>query len=427
MGTKYDKHAPFYAQPSVAGSFVFDTDRKKYLPRKMLYDQEFNRDAIRRAEPRVALCVASFLQKLDRYTQTEGPINLSNAFLCMTVDAVTGFMYQKSYGALEADDFNSEFLILEKDFVKMMQWPLYLPRTFAFLFTSIERLPGWVHKKWLRGIVAQKGLWNMCENRIKYIHSCLAKQNQDSPRTVFDTTLKPDPEKQHSVTPVKHVVADAVSFVMAGSDTSAFTLQVAVFNLLYSKPDFLDRIKRELRGVIHEKDTFVQWNVLEKLPYLVRCASRATVKESLRLSYGVPGRLPRVVPKDTVLCGTLIKTGTVISSSIYVHNMNPSVFPEPERFLPERWLENDPQLDKNMVSFSRGSRICLGMNLAYCVLYLTLAHLLRWYDLQLHETTKADMEWKDSFVSMMKGSLRVTVKRIPSDATSKQSLPTEKA
>ncbi|KAI4198972.1 MAG: hypothetical protein LQ350_004953 [Teloschistes chrysophthalmus] len=414
MGTKYDKHAPFYAQPAVAGSFVNEVERKNYLPRKMVYEQEFNRDAIRRAEPRIALCVAKFLQKLDSYTQTEGPVNLSNAFLCMTVDAVTRFMYQKTYGALDADDFNSEFLILEKDFVKMMQWPLYLPRTSAFLFTSIERLPAWVHKRWLRGIVAQKGLWNMCEERIKYTHSGLAKQNPDCPRTVFDTTLNPDPEKQHSVMPIKHVVADAVGFVMAGSDTSAFTLQVAVFNLLYSKPDFLDHIKRELRGVIHDKDKMVQWDVLEKLPYL-----RATVKESLRLSHGAPGRLPRVVPKDTVLCGTLIKAG--VSSTFK------SVFPDPERFLPERWLENDPQLDRHMVSFSRGSRICLGMNLAYCVLYLTLAHLLRWYDLQLHETTEADMEWKDSFVSMMKGSLRVTVKRIPSDATPKKSLPTEKA
>ncbi|KAL8772891.1 MAG: hypothetical protein Q9194_004479 [Teloschistes cf. exilis] len=421
MGTKYDKHAPFYAQPAVAGSFVFDADRKKYIPRKMLYDQEFNRDAIRRAEPRIALCVAKFLQKLDRYTQTGGPANLSDGFLCLTVDVVTRFMYQESYGALDADDFNSEFLILEHDFVSMMQWPLYLPRTFALLFTSIERLPVWVHKRWLRGVIAQKGLWNMCENRIKYIHSCLAKQ-QECTRTVFDTTLNPDPEKQHSVTPIKHVVADAVSFVMAGSDTSAFTLKVAVFNLLYNKLDFLDHVKRELRGVVHDQDKTVPWDVLERLPYL-----RATVKESLRLSHGAPGRLPRVVPKDTVLCGTLIKAGTVISSSNYVHNMNPSVFPDPERFLPERWLENGPQLEKYMVSFSRGSRICLGMNLAYCELYLTLAHLLRWYDLQLYKTTEADMEWKDSFIPMMKGSLRVTVKKIPSYATPEKSLPTEKA
>lgn len=112
----------------------------------------------------------------------------------------------------------------------------------------------------------------MCENRIKYIHSCLAKQ-QECTRTVFDTTLNPDPEKQHSVTPIKHVVADAVSFVMAGSDTSAFTLKVAVFNLLYKKLDFLDHVKRELRGVVHDQDKTVPWDVLERLPYLVPCAS----------------------------------------------------------------------------------------------------------------------------------------------------------
>ncbi|KAL8662068.1 MAG: hypothetical protein Q9202_005042 [Teloschistes flavicans] len=92
--------------------------------------------------------------------------------------------------------------------------------------------------------------------------------------------------------------------VMAGSDTSSHTLVVAVFNLLHNKLDFLTHVKRELCGVIHDKDQIVQWEVLEKLPYM-----RATIKESLRLSYGAPGRLPRVVPKDTILCDTYIKAG----------------------------------------------------------------------------------------------------------------------
>lgn len=112
----------------------------------------------------------------------------------------------------------------------------------------------------------------MCETRIKYIRSCLAKQNRDCPRTVFDTTLNPSPQKQCSITPLEHVAADAVSMIMAGSDTSSHTLVVAVFNLLHNKLDFLNHIRRELCGVIHDKDQIVQWEVLEKLPYMVQPA-----------------------------------------------------------------------------------------------------------------------------------------------------------
>ena len=50
-------------------------------------------------------------------------------------------------------------------------------------------------------------------------------------------------------------------------------------------------------------------------------------------------------------------------------------------------------------------------SLAYCEIYITLAHLLRRYDLELYQTTQEDMEWKDSFAPMTKGPLRVLLKK----------------
>lgn len=50
-------------------------------------------------------------------------------------------------------------------------------------------------------------------------------------------------------------------------------------------------------------------------------------------------------------------------SSYFVH-MDPVVFPDPSRFRPERWIEaaaNKQHLNRFIVSFSRGSRNCLGM------------------------------------------------------------------
>lgn len=51
-------------------------------------------------------------------------------------------------------------------------------------------------------------------------------------------------------------------------------------------------------------------------------------------------------------------------------------------------------------------------SLAYCQLYLALAHLLRWYDLELYETTEEDMEWKDHFSPTTRGPLRFILKRV---------------
>ena len=93
-------------------------------------------------------------------------------------------------------------------------------------------------------------------------------------------------------------------------------------------------------------------------------------------------------------------------------HLNPSIFPSPLEFRPERWIEN-PRLDRYLCSFAKGSRQCLGMIMAYAEMYLCLAGLFRRYggagekgtsgELQLHETTKEDVEYQhDLFVPFPK-------------------------
>jgi cytochrome P450 len=55
---------------------------------------------------------------------------------------------------------------------------------------------------------------------------------------------------------------------------------------------------------------------------------------------------------------------TQVSSCIYVQNMDPDTFPNPTKYDPDRWM-CDPETyklrDRQMVSFSRGSRGCIGI------------------------------------------------------------------
>ena len=60
--------------------------------------------------------------------------------------------------------------------------------------------------------------------------------------------------------------------------------------------------------------------------------------------------------------------------------------------------------------FSKGSRACVGINLAYAELYLITAYLFRRFDIANAGTTDADMEWKDEFVIAFKGHLKATVR-----------------
>ncbi|KAI4253322.1 MAG: hypothetical protein LQ352_003762 [Teloschistes flavicans] len=409
MGSKYYKYPPFYANAALTGSFFTDTNRKTALPRRSLYAQEFNRDSVRRAEPRVVQCVTKFMEKLDQYAVTGKPVNMTNGLMCLMIDGVTNFMYQEPYGALDAENFQSELLVPVHDFSKMMQWPTYFPRLFGLVFGATEKLPKRVLEKFLKGFVTQKDCLDMCHSRINFIRSC--PPGEERPRSVFDATLNPNLEKGHTIPPMKDLTADAFTFIMAGTDTSANTLVIALFNLLHKRSDTLALLKEELRGAIHERGAIVEWAVLEKLPYL-----RATIKESLRLGLGVPGRLPRLVPNGgAILQGEKIPAGVSIGVMRIIVLMLMNRLPG-SRVLFSGALVGGSSKNgaKFLYLFSRVEKL-LGdevNSLAYCELYLTLAHLLRWYDLELYETTEEDMEWKDSFTQMTKGPLRIILKKV---------------
>ena len=64
--------------------------------------------------------------------------------------------------------------------------------------------------------------------------------------------------------------------------------------------------------------------------------------------------------------------------------------------MPERFMGDEaPKVYRNLHAFGRGPRSCLGVNLAYAEMYLTLAALLTSMKLELYETTIEDFTIED--------------------------------
>jgi hypothetical protein len=99
-----------------------------------------------------------------------------------------------------------------------------------------------------------------------------------------------------------------------------------------------------------------------------------------RLSFGVPGRLPRVVPEPgetfngyflpggvceySSLCTCMLtRAQSVVSMSSWISQRNEEIFPDPMKFDPTRWLDVKAawKQDNYMMPFGGGSRMCVGM------------------------------------------------------------------
>ncbi len=189
--------------------------------------------------------------------------------------------------------------------------------------------------------------------------------------TLFHEILQSSlPESDKSVSRLKD---EAGIVVAAGTLTTSWALSVATYHLLAS-PRILTNLKKELKSAMPDPDVVVALPVLESLLYL-----NGVVQEALRMSYGVASRLQRISPERPMHFNDsksgkqwYIPPNTPVGMTSVLVHQDESIFPDASSFVPERWIQN-PRLDRYLVSFSKGSRQCLGINLAYAEMYLCLA------------------------------------------------------
>jgi cytochrome P450 len=248
--------------------------------------------------------------------------------------------------------------------------------------------------------------------------------------TIFSEILEsnlPDEEKQ-----IKRLGDEACVMVGAGSDTIKHTLTIACYYILNDQKIY-ERLVDELVTAIPDRNSTVAWAELEKLPYLTAIIQECThplkltalhglqandFRSALRLSYGVTQRSPRLSPTEAIQYKDYtIPPGFAIGMDpVHMHH-NEEIFPDSYAFKPERWL-GDPidmkKLQRYNIAFSKGTRQCLGLNLAWAEIYLLLSTVFRRFEMELYETDASCVQIEaDFFLPKMKNKegLKVMIKK----------------
>ncbi|KAH8294483.1 hypothetical protein KR018_012295 [Drosophila ironensis] len=167
------------------------------------------------------------------------------------------------------------------------------------------------------------------------------------------------------------------TFMFEGHDTTTSSISFTCY-LLARHPEVQARVFQEIRDVIgDDKSVPVNMKILGELKYL-----EMVIKESLRLYPSVP-MIGRHITHDTVLDGKLIPANTDVLILIYHAQRDPDYFPEPEKFLPERFsLERKGEIDPFAYTpFSAGPRNCIGQKFAMLEMKSTISKLVRHFEL----------------------------------------------
>ncbi len=178
---------------------------------------------------------------------------------------------------------------------------------------------------------------------------------------------------------------EAVTLYLAGYETTALTLTWSWY-LLSQHPEAERKLVDEWRRVLAGRSPNAE--DLAALPY-----TSAVINEAMRL-YPPVYAIGREAMTNLELGGYRVKRGYTILMSQWVSHRDPKYFPEPERFLPERWLDGlAARLPKfAYYPFGGGQRLCIGSHFATMEAMIVLATVGQKYKFTLAPDAVIDIK-----------------------------------
>jgi len=171
----------------------------------------------------------------------------------------------------------------------------------------------------------------------------------------------------------EHIRDELRTLLIAGHETTAITLAWALY-AVHRDPEVKARLLAELDGAGHDPAP----DELARLPYLT-----AVVDETLR-RFPVVDTVFRVLRKPWSFGGHDLPAGVAVGVMVPVVHRRADLYPEPDAFRPERFLEGKPG-PHEYLPFGGGSRRCIGAAFSHYESCLALATALREFELELLE------------------------------------------
>nr|AVL92869.1 CYP450 [Locusta migratoria] len=205
------------------------------------------------------------------------------------------------------------------------------------------------------------------------------------------------------------LAAQAFVFFAAGFETSSTTMSFALHELALSPP-VQTKLQEEIDSVFKECGGNITYDAIAKMSYLDK-----VVCETLRKYPPLP-ILNRECNKEYKIPGSevVLEKGTAVVISILGLQHDPKHFPDPDRFDPERFSENEKAKRHPYVylPFGEGPRICIGMRLGLLQVKVGLAYLLSRYSVWTTDKTVTNLEYNSrSIILMPKSGIQLRLEK----------------
>lgn len=345
-GKDIENHWPASVRKLLGPRSLAMISGEEHKQRRKLFAPHFKRTAMDAALPAILRVTRAHLRAWEQDGEL-GPIAVVPRMQALAFEIICAYLF----GSYE--DLGVPLSSFRQDFNEMM----------AGLFVAVPYpLPG---TSFARAAAARERLFAALDDVVARRDADPSRRGPD----VLSTLLEIRDERGEPL--AREAIADELHLLMfAGHDTT----RVAMSNVLLH----LSQHPQALAAARAEQDAHAQpaWELgwIRSLSYL-----DALIKESMRVIPPIAGAFRRVI-RDTSFGGFRIPAGWSVSMAPSIVHSDPRYYAEPERFDPQRWLEQVERPAFAYVPFGGGPRSCLGVHFAELEMRVVLSMLLRDYE-----------------------------------------------
>lgn len=208
------------------------------------------------ADSCINLKIDKLVSRLLSFPYTK-PVDVHNAFRCLTHDIIASYCFAQSFDTLDVGDFSHPVILGIMAQLPAIWTMLYFP--------FLSKLPESILRRTISGFEAYISFRTMIVQQIDHF---LAQDELLSDReTVYQYLLWPE-NKRHEPLSGEALISEGNTLTSAGSETVANTCTVGTFHVL-NNPYVREKLVEELSAAWPERDSPASLAILEKLPYLV--------------------------------------------------------------------------------------------------------------------------------------------------------------
>uniref|UniRef100_A0A1Y1NLM3 Cytochrome P450 n=2 Tax=Photinus pyralis TaxID=7054 RepID=A0A1Y1NLM3_PHOPY len=196
------------------------------------------------------------------------------------------------------------------------------------------------------------------------------------------------------------------TFIFEGHDTTSACISLTLL-MLACHGDVQQKVVEEIQQVFGNSDRHPTHQDLSNLRYLEQ-----VLKESLRMYPSVP-LISRLTDEEVKMhSGYTIPAKSIVHIHIYDLHHNPTLYPDPYKFDPERFtVENSKNRHPfAYIPFSAGPRNCIGQRYAFLEIKIVIVEILKRFVLEAVDLPE-NITLLVNLVLRVKNGLRVKFKK----------------